>query len=330
VQLLAIVFVFAAGITWFVTSDRSENALERIEGSVVEPSGAARADAKVSRAAEADTKHPTGSDAPGSVRNGSLARSLDRDPVAVALNARSATEALDALIPAMEAGSARAMLAHRELIGRCADFRDGVRFWPRPTAPEESAVWSAQRDAIEHEGNYCGKDPMDPRLQDPLLRGARAITEKLNAMAASGDPDALAFALGTGALDRLLKSEELAALDLLRGDASIDARARVVDKLITGRIKSEYSHFGSDVFDRAGTAFDRRRTLKQLAVEVHRCQIGGSSCGAGGRLQNQHCIAFGDCASHLTWDQFIMTRLVTPHEARVVASLVEKLSAFPP
>lgn len=292
--------------------------------------------AAVARVDDGALAKPIG-DGPGSLpvlveaadpgREGLPAASADDDPVAVASRAATASEALDALLPAMAQGNARAMLAHRSLIGRCAEYRDGERFWPQPTAPEGSAQWFAQRDAVAQEGRFCGADP---RLHDPLLRGARSTTQRLNALTRTGDPEALAFALGTGALQLQSTSEAKLALDLLAGqELSPDGKASLIDKLITGRIAPEHSRLGADLFDRMLIQPERQRLLKQLAAEVYGCQI-GADCRAYGAFQNQYCITFGNCAPSLTWDQFILTRQVAPHEADIIVALVDRLRQFPP
>ncbi len=251
---------------------------------------------------------------------------LENDAVAVALRSTAASGALDALLPAIQRGDARAMLAHRSLIGRCSEYRDGERFWPTPTAEEGSADWLAQRQAIAEEGRYCGTDP---RLQDPLLRGARSITQRLNDLARNGDPEAMAFALGTGVLESPGHSEEQLALDLLKGNLSPDARQAILEKLVTGQIGSSGSDLGSELFARMQVPTERQRLMKQLAVAVYGCEL-GADCRAFGAVQNQFCIAYGSCAPHLTLDQFILTRYVAPQEAQVIRQLVAGLRRFPP
>lgn len=288
-------------------------------------------DPQVVRPVDDDSGSKPGSDGssrrPVSPPMGQATPSTADDPVAIAALAKTATEALDTLIPAFQAGNVRAALAIIDLISRCSAYRDGQDFWPLPSAPEGSAAWSAQRDAILRLGTFCGTDP---RLQNQLGRAINVLRQQIYAKARSGDLEALSYALGQGVLGGAIESEEVAALALLRSDTSAAAKASTLRKLITGRIQSQFSDFGSDVLDRAPLIPpDRQRFIKEMAVEVYGCR-NGIDCRAFGVEQDQHCVAFGDCAANLPWDQFVLTRLLTPHEASMVLELADRLQTFPP
>jgi hypothetical protein len=107
-----------------------------------------------------------------------------------------------------------------------------------------------------------------------------------------------------------------AALDLLLGTWDSAGESHPV---VSGILRS----FNFDPA-LAMTGMERRLTIRRLASQWLGCDA-GIPCGPYATLQESHCLASGNCASHLPTQEFIRQQLLTPPEFDAMMRLVSRM-----